>query len=455
MAKNSKTPDLTEQTWRFFISIKLTIVLFSIIILVLIDGTISIFMVGPDKAAGGFISVLLNAAGITGFTDIFHSLGFSLLLAMLGLNIIACTVDRFPSKWARFRNRNPAGIDVEISRPAGDAGLCPVSNATVSQAERFLENHFGRFSRIESEGRITLRHESGRWSLLSSVIVHAGIIIILIGAVLTSELGFEGMLFAPENVEVGNIEMDIFTGRGFPAGHQFRLICEKFIFEKFADGRPRDYRSELKFLKDGREVARKTIRVNEPASFNGLSFYQASYQPDPAKTVFFLEFTNVQTGDTITAKGKVDRPVTPAPGKTLDAEYEIAEYLPDLEGFGPALLISRSDQDRKDEFWVLKNYPDFEKKHRKAAVSVTFTGEEDGYMTGLQVVYDPGADVVFIGAVVLILGLFFAFFISYREVVVEITGANVKVAAFASKKKQEFYKKAEALINDLKRGVGC
>jgi len=456
LTKNSKNTDSIELAWRFFTSLKLTIVLFSIVIIALIDGTISVFPGGPDKAPGGFISALLNAAGFKGFTDIFHSLGFSLLLAMLGLNIVACTMDRFPSKWKKFRNKNPAGINAELLPLPANGDRTTISSAVISEAEKLLRHYFGRFSRTESDGKITLRHESGRWSLFSSVIIHAGVVFILIGAVLTSEMGFEGMLFAPENVEVGNAEMDLYSGQRFPAGHEFTLVCEKFVFEKFADGRPRDYKSDLKFMKNGREAARKTIRVNDPASFNGLSFYQASFQPDPAKTSFLLEFTSAKTGDTIQAKGKVDGNITTTvPGRALDATYAIEEYLPDMEGFGPALLLSRSDERGKNEFWVLKNFPDFDRKHRKADVSVTFAGEEDGYMTGLQVVYDPGANVVFFGAVVLIIGLFFAFFMSYREVVVEITGEDVKVAAFASRKKQPFYEKAEALIQDMKRSVGC
>ena len=44
-------------------------------------------------------------------------------------------------------------------------------------------------------------------------------------------------------------------------------------------GRPKDYKSKLKVLEQGKEVLSKTIEVNDPLTYKGYTFYQSSYDP--------------------------------------------------------------------------------------------------------------------------------------------------------------------------------
>jgi cytochrome c biogenesis protein ResB len=45
----------------------------------------------------------------------------------------------------------------------------------------------------------------------------------------------------------------------------------------WAPRRPKDFISDVSVFKDGREVLRKSIRVNDPLRYEGFSFFQASY----------------------------------------------------------------------------------------------------------------------------------------------------------------------------------
>ena len=45
-------------------------------------------------------------------------------------------------------------------------------------------------------------------------------------------------------------------------------------------GMPKDYFSDLVVIKDGEEVARKTIQVNDPLYYGGYHFYQYNYDHD-------------------------------------------------------------------------------------------------------------------------------------------------------------------------------
>ncbi|MCK4602907.1 MAG: cytochrome c biogenesis protein ResB [Phycisphaerae bacterium] len=42
---------------------------------------------------------------------------------------------------------------------------------------------------------------------------------------------------------------------------------------------PRDYKSRLVIIKDGREISRKDIEVNDPLHYGGYHFYQMNYDP--------------------------------------------------------------------------------------------------------------------------------------------------------------------------------
>lgn len=47
----------------------------------------------------------------------------------------------------------------------------------------------------------------------------------------------------------------------------------------------KDYKSNLTIIEDAKEILTKTIEVNHPLSYKGMSFYQASYGVDKIKEV--------------------------------------------------------------------------------------------------------------------------------------------------------------------------
>jgi len=58
----------------------------------------------------------------------------------------------------------------------------------------------------------------------------------------------------------------------------FQVRLDKFqVFYYEPGGSPKEFRSDLTFMQDGREVQRATCRVNEPVTFGGLTFFQSSY----------------------------------------------------------------------------------------------------------------------------------------------------------------------------------
>ncbi len=95
--------ELIRKIWKFFTSVKLTVVLFVLLLIPSIIGTV-IQQNAPDP------NQYVQIYGPTwdrifrflGFYDIYHDSRFILLLILLGLNTFACTVSRFKLRWNRI-----------------------------------------------------------------------------------------------------------------------------------------------------------------------------------------------------------------------------------------------------------------------------------------------------------------------------------------------------------------
>ena len=61
------------------------------------------------------------------------------------------------------------------------------------------------------------------------------------------------------------------------------LLVKNLGFEApgFETGMPTDFTTDLAVYRDGREIARKTIRVNDPLAIGGYTFHQNGFGPAP------------------------------------------------------------------------------------------------------------------------------------------------------------------------------
>jgi len=95
----------------------------------------------------------------------------------------------------------------------------------------------------------------------------------MIAAAVTSRFGDEQGLVVPEgeSLTVQNI------------GTRDLLLVKNLDFEApgFETGQPTDFTTDLAVFQNGNEVARKTIRVNDPLSIGGYTFHQNGFGPAP------------------------------------------------------------------------------------------------------------------------------------------------------------------------------
>jgi len=91
---------MINKIWKFFCSAKLTVVLFVLIIIPSIVGTVIQQNAQDPTQYAKIYGPTWNAIfKYLGFYDIYHDPRFIILLVLLGLNTFACTINRFRPKW--------------------------------------------------------------------------------------------------------------------------------------------------------------------------------------------------------------------------------------------------------------------------------------------------------------------------------------------------------------------
>lgn len=210
---------------------------------------------------GGWTDVL----AALGMFNVFRSWWFIATTILLALSILACTVHRLPRLWAaatkphvhvRDAFFDHARLRTTVTVPAG------------TDAAARLRAELGRRKyRVLGEDADGLYADRFRWAPFGTAIAHLAFIVILVGVLLSSLGGFRDEDFS---VTAGH-------AREVGQGTGLTLALTSFTDDYYPDGRPKDYASEVVLTRGGTEVARQTVRVNEPLRFEGVTFYQRSF----------------------------------------------------------------------------------------------------------------------------------------------------------------------------------
>jgi cytochrome c biogenesis protein len=442
----------------FFRSLKLTIFLLILLAIVSIIGTIITQNATRDEYIERYGIELYKILNFFELFDMYHSWWFSTILLLLVINLISCSIQRFHSTWRQlFKKRDPKELEESALRSLPYVEKIHISNPIENfkdQIISILKNRFGRPNIIDGESVVTIFSEKGKFSRLGVYITHLSILIILIGGLLGSIYGFKGFVNILEGDTVDQIFLRI-KDEEIPKPIGFSVRCDDFQItyydipnkEKYV----KDYTSVLTIIENGKEVLKKTIEVNHPLHYKGLTFYQASYGMIHDIT---LGVTWRDSGN----KGKSLLKIRE--GETIPIEksnifIKILRYAPQIHNFGEGVQVAlfKPHQDPK-VFWVLKNFPEFDKKRGDEFI-LTLEEVSSREYTGLQVTKDPGVWVVWIGCGLLVVGLFISFFLSHQRIWVRVpkNKGELIIAGSTNKNKFGFEKSFGELANIIKKNI--
>ena len=266
--------------WSLFSSINLTIVLLLLIVLLSIAGSLIPQQEAAREFARNIPPGLASAFQKMQFFDLYHSIWFLLLLGLLSLNLIVCSLNRFQVTWQRIRAKAfpDSFTSLENLSPALTILTEERHDTTILKFEDILKKKYRKVEKKESAQGDFLYGEKGRFSHFGVYVIHLGILIIIGGAVIGYLFGFDAYVQVAEGDAVDTIEL---KGDRGAKKLNFTLRCDRFSVDFYEDGAPKEYRSDLTFLKNDRVVYQGSLLVNHPITFEGLRFYQASYGTVP------------------------------------------------------------------------------------------------------------------------------------------------------------------------------
>ncbi len=454
--KKTKT-DWTAKVWDFLTSLKLVLFLLLILSAVSIAGTI----IQQNKPLQTYYQhyepgtvALFNKLGLF---DMYHSWWFVACLALLALNIAACTMDRYRGIMAGLRKRNLI-LDEKLGKSLPN--LTTIKYALPLDAvEKKMRELVGKgFSgkpvvTVAEDGGRHYFFEKGKYSRLAFFMTHLSILIIFVGAMVGSYFGFKGYVNVFEGEAISQVE----TRAGQTKNLNFQVKCNTFNAEFYPSGAPSDYRSDLSILQNGKEVIRKTIRVNDPLTFEGITFYQSSYGGQPDQVTIDVVNKDGSPRGTVTAPPGQKVHVPGATDAIAVADYQEHHHLPDGSEGGRALdvhIFPEKGKGEESEAWLLMDNPDYDKK-RGGDYYLRVKDLKLKKFTGLQVNKDPGEILVWLGSLLLIAGIMIAFFMSHKKLWVSLRKdkkgrSELTIGGTANKNRAAFTRETEQMIQSLK-----
>ncbi|UCG78272.1 MAG: cytochrome c biogenesis protein ResB, partial [Nitrospirota bacterium] len=458
-----------DKIWDLFASVKLAAITFGLIALSSIIGTIIEQGGEPEKNlqilqkmfGESLAPSLYRISEKLGFMDMYHSWWFISFLVLFTTNLIICSLDRLPRILKIVRQPvHPLPEEkfstYTISREIQSSSSAePLRDSLRTAIKRFGFNA----TEVSESGTVQFYADKGAWSRLGVYITHLSILLILVGAVIGIFFGFNGFLNLPEGYS-----SQVAYARNGGTAHElgFTIKLDDFDVE-FYEGKdmPKDYKSWLTVLKNGREVKKQAIEVNTPLRFDGYTFYQSSYGAMPNPQGLYIIRATSNTG-----KSEV---LNLSPGESFkipgtEIVINITDFNPaiafrqDGSTFtysdmmnNPGILIDFNIDGEQYSGWILKRYPrtwDIPQGHR-----VEFIDYWGAQYTGLQVRKDPGVVIVYLACLIMAIGLYSAFFMSHKKLWVMIKGSSIHIAATANKNRQSYERDIDKLVNNIENSI--
>ena len=447
----SKQQNFEDRLWDFFCSLKLAIITLILLALTSIIGTVIQQNKSPQEYMEmyGISESTYKALDAMQFFDMYHSYWFLSLMGIFAVNLICCSIKRLP-RIIKVVREPVLKADDGLFRTFSNREEIVTEGTVESVRDKIVSALGQKFAKPvinDEDGKSYLFAQKGAYSRFGVYVTHTSILIIFIGAMIGNVWGFKAYVNITEGQSINSIWI---RGAQVPTPIDFEVRNDDFKVEFYeGGGRPKEYSSDLVVLENGQEVLKKTIEVNHPLTYKGLTFYQSSYGTtgDP---VYSFRVKNRATGETVEVVGPQGKRLSLPGGAALIP----MGYAPDYQNFGPAAQanIVAGNQQNGSPFLVFKNYPQFDER-RGGDFGVTLLDVQQVYYTGLQVAKDPGVWVVWLGCLLLVVGSCGAFFLSHRRIWVTIQplekGIGVKLGGNAHRNQPAFALFFDELKKDL------
>lgn len=341
----------------------------------------------------GFLS--WKVIQVVGLDHVYRTWWFLSLLVLFGLSLTACTFTRqLPAlktaqKWQYYdepRKFNKLALSAELN------------NVNLNSITDLLrKSQYKIFQQEETSHLLYAR--KGIIGKIGPIIVHIGIVMILLGGIWGAITGFmaQEMITSGETFQVKNI-IDAGAWSSQDVLKNWSVKVNRFWIDYTPKGGIDQFYSDLSVLNDqGAEVNHEKIYVNKPLRYHGVVFYQTDWGIAGVKVkinnspIFQLPMALLNTN----GQGRLWGTWIPT---KPDLSAGVSLLAKDLQG-----MVLIYDNEGKLVNTV------------RAGMSIPVNGVNLQILdvvgsTGLQIKYDPGIPIVYIGFALLMLGVVMSYF---------------------------------------------
>lgn len=366
-----------------------------------------------------------------GLDHVYRTWWFLALLILFGSSLITCTFKRqipalrwFSRTW-NFYSQPRQFQKFALSAEFDGAAIDTVVPLLIQRRYKLFRQGEALYARRGLVGRI------------GPIVVHVGIIVILVGAIVGSMTGFvaQEMIPSGSSFQIKNIT-DAGPWATAQVPKNWSVKVNRFWIDYTATGEIDQFYSDLSVLNaNGAEIDRKTIHVNEPLRHGGVTLYQADWAIAAVQVklnnspIFQLPMAQLNTGGAGRIWG------TWLPTKP-DLSAGVSLVVKDLQG-----MVLVYDMTGKLVATVRKGMSTQVNGVTLAIVDLIGS-------TGLQIKADPGIPIVYLGFALLMAGVLMSY-VSHSEIWALETNGHLYVGGRTNRAQVAFERELLALFEQV------
>ena len=449
--------------------------------------------------------------GRLGLFDVYGSWWFVLITTLLFVSLVACLLPRTRALIRTLRQRPVQAREIDGFRLYQERVVPADPARAIDGSRRVLRRRLFRVAR-DGDGRAALAAEKGALREIGSLLFHWAFLLIVAGVIYGKGTGFTGRVVVIEGktwVDAqANYDGQIRAGRFFNGDFTGTGIHLRGFEDTYRrTGQPMDFVSHVDLLDPQGNLVRKAeIRVNHPASIDGLGIYQYGFGWAPvvevrrdgeliaAEPLTFVQDTAPEGVPQLAMPwhGVLKLPSTdPQLGIQLELWPDSRAFLQQLQTGQPVAMIQAFEPFMRfavfrGELTDLsqlsldtsvmragtrgivgagttvdlrtgKPVEDGQAPTGQAPSRLTIAFPELRQYSVLQVSRDRGVPLVLLAAILVLLGLLPALYTSRRKVWVRAepngSGTILKVGGFALQRKTQFAEEFEKLVDAMARAA--
>ncbi|MFD1850525.1 cytochrome c biogenesis protein ResB [Oceanobacillus bengalensis] len=468
-ARRSQTysKSIIDKIWSFFSSVKVGVWLIVLALIASMLGTIFpqemyIPAQAPNRDPAFFYEDQYGIFGLIyyqlGLHNLYSSLWYMILIALIGVSLVICSLDRFIPLYKALRHQKPKKHKAFLSRQRLYSETEEVTDEELEKIKANLKQ--SRYKIIEEDGHILA--EKGRFSRWGPYVNHIGLIIILLAAILRST----PLFYMEEYVWIREGEQKAVPG----TDGEYFIENKDFIMETHDENDERfqaaieqegmvasNYQTDVVIYKADKPLPgaepelepmqEASIRMNEPLKFDGYSVYQSGYQLNEFNSMTFNIHQTDDAEEVALDTFTVDL-TKPESEYVLENGFrvELEQFYPDYYLDANGIPASETNYPRNPAFVFLVYPPgsdDSEISFVGIGRNIDATGENEyklgidnfemNDVSGLTVKYDRSLIFFGIGAAIFMIGVMQGMYFQHRRIWINRKEKGLLLAAHTNK----------------------